>query len=297
MDKNLIKDSNLSWVPNTGEEPASHVGGTPMSCPTVDHPPPEEAPGNGEGPDQRSNGLERSITAEYDTQSLGEITRSQRLERELIEFADSERMRLGLDLHDGLGSHLVGILYLCKNLEARLGAGEQVGTRAIQEIRKLMDEAIALTHNMAKGLCLPGFRPDNLASALHEHADSVGKTFDVDCQFECSERSPDLDLNTALHLYRIAQEAINNAVKHSQASKIKIKLMIYHKGLTLSIIDNGVGLPMDLDQSTGLGVRLMTYRAQMISAKLNMNSLRQGGSEVRCTVGRPSSEYHSLVEG
>jgi signal transduction histidine kinase len=114
--------------------------------------------------------------------------------------------------------------------------------------------------------------------------------YDVDCG--CEFKQPVLvhDHLVATHLYRIAQEAINNAIRHGQAKKIRVSLEANQEHLTLTVRDNGRGLPVKPRKKAGMGLPLMNYRARTIGAAMNFRSVRSGGTVVSCRLRRPTNK-------
>lgn len=217
-----------------------------------------------------------------------DVTERRQLEREIIEVSERERQRIGYDLHDSLGQHLTGIAFLSKVLAQRLearGAAEAVEAAQIVEF---VNQAIGQARKLARGLAPVTLETYGLTFALQELADGIVTLFHLPCQV-CSERAIHItDHAAAMHLYRIAQEAVNNAVKHGKAQQITITLALVQGGLTLTVRDDGVGLTTTDPERPGMGLRIMHHRARMIGATLEVQPGPSGGTQVVCTVDNPA---------
>lgn len=212
-----------------------------------------------------------------------EVSERERLEREMLEISERERQRFGQDIHDGLCQHLTGTALTGHVLAEKLSAKSAPEAADANKIVSLIEEGILLARGMAKGLYPVQTEPDGLMQALEEFASTNSQMFGVDCRFEC--HSPVL-IHTAVaatHLYRIAQEAVGNAIKHGGATRITILLEDGKMGLRLVITDNGKGFHPH-QESEGMGMSIMSDRAKVIGGVLSVKSRIQGGVEVTCVV-------------
>jgi PAS domain S-box-containing protein len=219
-----------------------------------------------------------------------DITEHKQLEQEILVAASAERRRIGQDLHDGLGQQLAGIALLSRALQQRLAARD---ARAAEEARTIMDlanQAATQSRALARGLCPVELTEDGLADALRELAVSTEKIFGVPCEFRCETPASVADSAVATHLFYITQEAVNNAIKHSRAGTITVSLSGAPDGVSVRIKDDGVGLPEHADETNGLGLRTMRYRADAIGAFLDIRSVPPRGTIVRCFVRTPKAE-------
>jgi signal transduction histidine kinase len=207
-----------------------------------------------------------------------------RLEQEVLEISDQERRRLGQDLHDGLCQHLAGIELMSQVLEQKLAARSKTDAARAGEIARHVRDAITQTRALARGLSPVTLESEGLTSALLELAANAEKMFGITCRVECPPAAPTPGLAVATHLYRIAQEAVSNAVKHGKASQVLIHLQATGAQLVLIIRDNGSGFPEVASQQTGMGLRFMQYRAAMIGGVLSTKNQASGGAEVRCSL-------------
>ncbi|MBI4662698.1 MAG: PAS domain-containing protein [Verrucomicrobia bacterium] len=218
-----------------------------------------------------------------------DITVRKRLEQEFQEITEEEKRRIGQDLHDGLGQYLAGISFLTKVLQKKL-AGKQLPEAAdAGQITQLVNQTLAQTRDLARGLCPLGLEKNGLPAALEELSTNAETLFSVSCRIEIDKSLTVPDSSVALHLYRIAQEAINNAVKHGRARTITITLCRAGETAKISIKDDGKGLPRDFAQKNGMGLRLMNYRASMIGASLHLENVAEGGTVLSCVFPDPRS--------
>jgi PAS domain S-box-containing protein len=214
--------------------------------------------------------------------AIRDISERKRLEKTILEISETERRKIGQDLHDGLGQHLTGVAFMGKVLEERLAESLPAEAAEAAKIVKLMNESIKMTRELARGLLPVVSEAHGLMSALERWAAEVCELFHVGCSFECYEPVFVHDEVQAEHLYRMTQEAVTNAIKHGHASSITIRLAVVKGGGVLTIRDNGCGFEVVPKGQSGLGLRIMNYRAKMIGGSLNVQSSRNGGTVVRC---------------
>jgi signal transduction histidine kinase/CheY-like chemotaxis protein len=212
-----------------------------------------------------------------------DITERRWLERKLLLISDEEQLRIGADLHDGLGQHLTGIACLSAALRERLKARDLPEATQADDIARMVNEATVQTRALARGLCPVQLDQCGLEAALEHLTYQFELIYGVECQFESADVVSDCDQDTALHLYRITQEALNNAVRHGNARRIEVTLDSCPKGRRLVVDDHGDGFnPKEKIGSAGVGLRLMHYRAAMIGGTLSIESQPQGGTRVEC---------------
>jgi signal transduction histidine kinase len=217
-----------------------------------------------------------------------EIAERERLDREIAEVADRERRRFGQELHDGLCQHLTGTALTAQTLREKLAARSAPEIAAADKVVRYIEEGIDLSRNLARGFFSPELEAEGLMFALQSLADNTSERFQVGCAFisEGIVRVPDATIAT--QLYRIAQEAVMNAIKHADAKSIEIRLQKNASNLTLSISDDGVGLPEKLPQPEGLGLRLMSHGASVIGAQFHAQRNADGGTIIMCKVVIPN---------
>lgn len=227
--------------------------------------------------------VKRALTAIGRDRQLAAAERDrQRLEREILEVSEREQHRIGEDLHDGLGQQLTAIEMLCTSLKADVAAAQPSLTPQVEHIAGMLREAIAQTRSMARGLVPVKDEPEALWGSLVELAartDALGRTR---CRFDCPQPVAVGDNIVAGHLYRIAQEAVNNALKHSRAHRIDLRLVRGKSLLELSVADDGHGLAKT--KGAGMGLQVMKHRAAMIGGELTVESRNGRGVTITCRV-------------
>jgi two-component system CheB/CheR fusion protein len=213
---------------------------------------------------------------------IQDVSERKRLECQIIEVANRERRRQSSDLHDGLGQELTGISLMLRSLATRLGAAAEVPPE-LDEIIGLVNHAIQSARTMALGLS-PVIRADGgLQSALATLAGWARANYHIDVRLRLLTPAVlGIDDAAATHLYLIAQEAINNAVKHGRARTVSIALRANDRVLSLTVADDGVGIDDNPVHTTGMGLNIMQYRAGMIGGSLRIVQPKQGGTRVRC---------------
>ena len=212
-----------------------------------------------------------------------EITENKRLEREIQEISEQEKRRIGQDLHDGLGQYLTGIACMVKVVEQKLANRDLAEASDVKKITSMVNETIAQARDLARGLSPVELENNGLQAALQELASRVSRT-GVNCEVKAPTFTRVYDNAAAVHLYRIAQEAVNNAVKHGCAKNIFVTLNTQNNQVELTVQDDGCGLPKSGPKATGMGLRVMNYRASMIGATVSIGSAPTCGTLVRCVV-------------
>jgi two-component system, NarL family, sensor histidine kinase FusK len=212
-----------------------------------------------------------------------EMTERSRLERELLDAGERERLRLGRDLHDDLGQLLIGIAFLSSAMERKLSAHSLPETASVKEIRSLVQEAIAKTHSLSLGLTPVSLGSGGLLAAIQELASMTERVFDVTCVFEYDQVIVMDRPIAATNLYRITQEAISNAIRHGGAHRIDISMALLGEQVTLTIRDDGVGMGREAENQGGLGLGIMKHRAEQLGGTLEVRPGARGTTVV-CVV-------------
>ena len=213
-----------------------------------------------------------------------EITIRKNLERELVKVSEREHRRLGHDLHDGICQELSGIYYSIQAVAKRLGKRTPV-LPSLESIIKAIHRSIQHTRLLSRGLAPVELESGNLASALAELASDTTSLFQIECEFECAKPGESFEIETCSNLYRIAQEAIQNAIKHGQADRIRIGLHSKRGEGILTITDNGTGIDNKKTQKgegNGMGLTIMKHRAAIIRGVVSVNSHNGSGTSVHC---------------
>ena len=212
------------------------------------------------------------------------LEHTQRLEKQIIEVSEYEQQRIGRDLHDGLCQFLAAIGCAASALKRDLTERtiEDLAVKA-GEIERLLGESVNQARDLSHGLVPVQLGDAGLPAALHELAVATSRLLPVECTFESAGHTDGAQNGKATHLYRIAQEAIHNATKHGKAHKIDIRLSANPSATSLSISDDGIGLPKNGKTSDGVGISIMRYRANLMDGEFAIEATR-GGTVVSCTV-------------
>ena len=211
-----------------------------------------------------------------------DITERRHLETTILEVSGREQRRIGQDLHDGLGQHLTGIAFMSKVQEQKLMEKSLPEAGDAAKIVKLVNEAINKTRELARGLLPVVSDAQGLMSALQQWAGEVEDLFGVSCRFQCFTPVLIHDDTVATHLYYIAREAVNNAIKHGHGNQIVIRLAADQEQGALTITDNGSGFADIPANNAGMGRHLMNYRARVIGGSLEIQRAAAGGTMVTC---------------
>jgi PAS domain S-box-containing protein len=211
-----------------------------------------------------------------------DITERKRLEKEILEISNREQRRIGHDLHDGVCQQLAGIAYRVDILADQLQEKSVIEFSEAERIGTLVNEAITQTRSVASGLFPVRLEENGLMWALEELTENVGNLFRIKCDLSCEETFPTMENDKALHLYYIVQEAVLNAAKHGNATRIIIALSRNEDRLLLMIKDDGSGFELSGVNHSGMGIRIMRYRARVIGATLDLKSLPGQGTQVTC---------------
>ncbi len=215
---------------------------------------------------------------------LSDVSENKRLQRGILDVSGREQTRIGLDLHDGLGQVLSGVSFMGKALERKLADKGLEEVEDASEITRLINEAISQTRSVARSLYPVTLESDGLMAALEELAAHTENLFNISCDFTYNEQLLVDDNTVALHLYRIAQEAVNNAIRHGKARHIVISLQAGIKNV-LKISDDGTGFNTAEAERTGMGIDLMNYRANMIGSSIAIESTPGSGTSITCAFG------------
>ena len=205
-----------------------------------------------------------------------------RLERQVLEIGESVRLRIGQDLHDGLGQSLTGIHYLIGAVQQALVRKGAPEAAELQRIGALVGQSVGEAHALALGLFPVELGKSGLAAAMQELAAQTQDVFGVSCRFRGRTTVRLADESVARQVFRIAQEAVNNAVKHSKGKAVEIRLSRRQGRLVLTVRDTGRGMPRRVSRTAGMGQRIMKYRADTIGALLRIESARGKGTTVTC---------------
>jgi signal transduction histidine kinase len=230
--------------------------------------------------------LEEALEAE--SRMSAELAREVRqLEAEVRDISHREQARLGRDLHDALAQELTGVALQLKSLEhaielevPRLGA-------SVRYVREIVDQCLATTRALAQGLTAVELDRNGLRSALAQLAATSQTIYRIPVTFVADGGDFSPEHGVATDLYRIAQEAISNAARHSGPREITLRLFVDPTRIVVAVEDDGRGMPSPVAASAGMGLKIMRYRARIIGARLEIASREGGGTIVRCTLSHP----------
>jgi signal transduction histidine kinase len=212
------------------------------------------------------------------------IAERKRLESELLEIAENERRRIGLDLHDDLGQKLTGLSLMTKGIEHKLAIDRHPCVAETRKVHGLIEEIITHTHNLAQQFSALNVRGDDLSSVLRELADNVRKMFDISCEFTVRGEIPALPEDATMQLYKISQEAVSNSIKHGKARYVAISLTRLQDELVLTVKNDGLPFSQPAASKTRMGLRIMNYRANTIGATLEIKPVGKKGTVVACVL-------------
>lgn len=217
-----------------------------------------------------------------------DVSELRSLEKEVLEISEREQMRIGHDLHDGVGQELTGVALLTQNLRQKLAQQGLPEEAQAARIASLINRTLEQVRKLARGFSPMELGPQGLETAVRDLAAKVQTSMQCACLVSCRGTLNLCDDAAALHLFRIAQEAVNNAVRHSRAKQIRIGLDTIDGLTTLMVRDDGSGMPAASSRKNGLGISVMQYRARMIGGTLEIQS-SSGGTSIICRCPGPQN--------
>jgi len=212
------------------------------------------------------------------------IQERKRLENELLEIAENERRRIGFDLHDDIGQKLTGLSLMLKGLEQRLSNEDHPCVDDARRAQAIIDEVIHYTHNLARQFASLDVKGDDLPVVLKGLAANVNRLFDIPCGCNVKGSLPELPSHTTVQLYKIAQEAVSNAIKHGKARQVNIRLAKQNEHVVMTIRNDGLPFSQPQSSKNRMGLRIMNYRASTIGAILEIKPIEKSGTLVTCTL-------------
>jgi signal transduction histidine kinase len=212
------------------------------------------------------------------------LIRTRELEQEIVRVSEREQMRIGQDLHDGLCQSLAAIGCAAACLRADLQARGLPETEAAAEIQRLLKDAVVEARNLARGIFPVQMDAEGLPAALEELVTNTNRLRQVPIHFETHGDVKVPDPQLGMHLYRIAQEALSNAIRHAKASRVSVTLDQLDDHLLMSIDDDGDGFAQAGASPGGMGLSTMKYRARLIGADFKVDTARSGGTHVHCSI-------------
>jgi two-component system, chemotaxis family, CheB/CheR fusion protein len=236
---------------------------------------------------------------------LRDITSRKEMQKHILEIAAMEQRRIGLELHDGTQQELTGLSLYASTVMECIGAAKPTANGAkawqldaasyvrLRDTAALLAKRIVETNenvrDLAHGIMPVQIDAEGLRSALVELANTVNSNERIDCKFECHGENSALSTSVATNLYRIAQEAVSNAIRHSSADEIEISLTLSEERSSLKVSDNGIGLKAEENvnlepNAKGMGMRTMEYRANIIGGRVQFLNGPKGGTVMSCEI-------------
>lgn len=223
-----------------------------------------------------------------------DVTARRRLEQQLLTVSDAEQQRIGADLHDGLGQQLTGLACMAAALREKLQSTQPAEAPQADLIAKLANDAVEQSRALARGLSPVQLEQHGLISALEDLTYQSQLLHRVECRFLAKGKPPRPNHIAAIHLYRITQEAIHNAVRHGEARRIEVSLISTAAGNRLIVEDDGRGFdPKKSRQVSSRGLRLMGFRANIIGGILSVKSQPGKGARIECFFGNLTPESNA----
>jgi len=223
-----------------------------------------------------------SLQAQYDV-ALARRTLGKKLEREVLEVATLEQRRIGQELHDSLCQHLTAVAFMSRSMAERLRKHRVIDVEDIEKVAELINDGVTEARTIARGLHPVEMDPNGLADALQS---LMQRRSHLPYRLDMDEDLPIPDPDVALHLYRIASEAVINANKHACARELVLRMRSSPQQIELSVTDDGVGLGKNSGDGAGMGFHIMDYRARSIGARLEITPVKPHGTRVACYLPR-----------
>jgi PAS domain S-box-containing protein len=213
---------------------------------------------------------------------LRDLSERKALHRQILDIATAEQRRIGQDLHDGVGQELTGISLMADTLATLLRKNAVPEADLAARITRGVQEALDRVRTLSRGLIPVDVDAEGLMRALAELAGRVREETGVECHFSFAGVVLVRDNEVATHLYRIAQEAVANALRHGRPKHLEIKLEVRDEHLVLTVTDDGKGIERPGGKPKGMGLQIMDYRARLLGGTLTVEPAPKGGTLVRC---------------
>ena len=208
-----------------------------------------------------------------------DLSEQQKLQREILAIPTREQQRIGEELHDGLGQQLTGLSMLAQSLLNKVNQSEH---DLASQLVSGLHEALTQVRELARGLMPVQIDADGFVLSLKEITKNIEQQSNIPIKLQVDDVIHLFDDATAAHLYRIVQESLNNAVKHANASRINVSLKTEQDHGVLEVLDNGIGIPFDLEDSSGLGLNIMKHRCGLFDGEITINPAGERGTKVCC---------------
>jgi PAS domain S-box-containing protein len=213
-----------------------------------------------------------------------DITDRRELEQELLAISDLERQRIGQDLHDGLGQRLTALELFAYSVKEEVRKHAPFLLEECEQMSRELRETVRQARILSHGLAPVSFEGDGLLLALEDLAQNTSSMTKVECSFQHDGRCSLSDANTSMHLYRIAQEVVNNALRHARPTRIEIKFADVSGERELIVRDNGTGMSQTAGATSGMGLKLIQHRAELMGATISIDSAPNRGTAIKCRV-------------
>ncbi len=217
------------------------------------------------------------------TRLVAEREARERLQADLLASVEATQVGIGRELHDSVGSHLTGLSMVARGLVRRIERGAPVERAEAVDVADMVDEALRQVRRLSRGLTPSEMEPGGLPSALADLADSAVRMSEADVSFRAEGDPSALPSDVEGHLYRFAQEAVANALKHGQPSRITVALESEGGHVSLTVEDDGVGIDATA-AAGGVGLRTMRHRADLVGGEFDVGPIETGGTRLRLTV-------------
>lgn len=215
--------------------------------------------------------------------TVRDVTEWLALQRDIVATQERERSRIGRDLHDGLGQELTAISLALEVLGQKLGSEQSPHAEAVHALKAMAQKAIVTTRRIARSLSPAFGRELLIGEALEALAGEVSEHSNVTCRATCSRKDHAHDIDLDTNLYRIAQEAVTNALRHGAPRNVELRYACDGKSIRLEVLDDGVGIAPEIARRGGMGLRSMRYRAHLIHGHLEIDRRPEGGTRVCCS--------------
>jgi PAS domain S-box-containing protein len=272
----LRKDGSAIWV-NVAASPMRDEKGRPQSAVSVIRDITDRKQAYAMLESRVEERTRELVTANEELQN--QIALRHRLEGEILEISDREQRRLGQDLHDSLCQHLTATAYMAQVMARRLQEHRVVEVKDLEKIATLINDGVTEARTIARGLHPVEMDSAGLTTALRSLLHRQSKLpYRLDIDEDISVSDP----TVALHLYRIAREAVINANKHAHARELFVRMGKSRNQIELSVTDDGAGLGKQTSDAGGMGFHIMNYRARSIGARLEITTIKPHGTRVAC---------------
>lgn len=229
------------------------------------------------------------ITAGNDvfyTGLIRDLSTSRKLEAEILKIAENERFKIGQELHDGVGQMLSAIAMISGNLARKAKANGLSIATELDEITDMVQEADQEVRQLSHGLAHVELENEGLQVALKRMCERFELLSDTRCRFICSQETEIKDNTTTLHLFRIVQEAIQNAIKHANPNEIKVQINKEENYIVLLVENDGCRLinDIEIEKLKGMGLNTMRYRAEILGGNFSIENTPDDKTRVRCII-------------